>query len=43
MEDVPAYIIIGAWNYLDFARKKLSWFTKRGGKLINLLNAEILN
>ena len=43
MEDIPDYIIIGAWNYLDFARKKLSWFTKRGGKLIDMLTGEVIN
>ena len=37
------YIIIGAWNYLDFAKKKLSWFTDSGGKLINLLNGKIIS
>ena len=43
MEDLPNYIIIGAWNYLDFARKKLFWFTKRGGKLINMLTGEVIS
>ena len=43
MKDMPDYIIIGAWNYLDFARRKLSWFTKRGGKLIDLLTGKVIN
>ncbi len=42
MEYKPDYIIIGAWNYLDFSKKKLEWFTKSGGHLINLLTAEII-
>jgi hypothetical protein len=41
-EDKPDYLIIGAWNYMDFAIKKLKWFTDSGGKLINPLTAEIL-
>ncbi len=40
--DMPDYLIIGAWNYLDFALKKLKWYTDAGGKLINPLTAEIL-
>lgn len=43
MTEKPDYIIIGAWNYLDFAKEKLKWFTENGGRLINLLNANILN
>ena len=43
MPDVPDYIIIGAWNYLDFAKKKLKWFTKRDGKLINMLTGKVIN
>ena len=42
MKDVPDYILIGAWNYLDFAKKKLAWFPKKGGKLVNMLTAETL-
>lgn len=42
MKNKPDYIIIGAWNYLNFAKKKLSWFTDRGGHLINLLTSEII-
>lgn len=43
MKNRPDYIIIGAWNYLDFAKKKLSWFTNNGGKLINLLTGKIID
>lgn len=43
MKDRPDYIIIGAWNYLNFAKKKLEWFTKIGGHLIDLLTAEIIS
>ena len=43
MTNKPDYLIIGAWNYLDFAKNKLNWFTHNGGKLINLLNAKIIN
>ena len=42
MKDRPDYIIIGAWNYLDFAKKKLKWFTDENGKLINLLTGELI-
>lgn len=38
----PDYIIIGAWNYLEYARDKLRWFTESGGKLINLLDGELV-
>ena len=40
--DMPDYLIIGAWNYMDFAIKKLKWYTDAGGKLINPLTAEVL-
>ncbi|MDG6933032.1 MAG: methyltransferase domain-containing protein [Nitrososphaerota archaeon] len=43
MADRPDYIIIGAWNYLNYAMRKLKWFTDDGGKLINLLNAKIIS
>lgn len=42
MEEVPDYIIIGAWNYLDFAKKKLEWFQGNGGKLVNMLTGEVI-
>ena len=42
MTDPPDYLIVGAWNYLDFARSKLKWFTKSGGRLINLLDGSII-
>ncbi len=41
-EDMPDYLIIGAWNYIDFAVKKLKWYTDSGGKLINPLTAEVI-
>ena len=40
--DMPDYLIIGAWNYLGFAIKKLKWYTDAGGKLINPLTAKVL-
>lgn len=42
MKEPPDYIIIGAWNYLNYAIKKLSWFTNSGGTLINLLDGEFI-
>ncbi len=40
--DMPDYLIMGSWNYLDFARKKLKWYTDKGGKLIDPLNCVVL-
>lgn len=40
MKYMPDYILIGAWNYLDFATKKLKWFTDKKGTLINMLNGK---
>jgi len=37
-EDMPDYLIIGAWNYIDLAKEKLAWYVKKGGKLINPLD-----
>jgi hypothetical protein len=42
-KDMPDYLIIGAWNYLDFAKKKLGWYLKAGGKLINPLTSEVIS
>ena len=42
-KDMPNYLIIGAWNYLDFAKKKLGWYLKAGGKLINPLTSEVIS
>lgn len=41
-DDKPDYLIVGSWNYMDFAVKKLSWYLKQGGKLINPLTCEII-
>ena len=41
-KDKPDYLIVGAWNYMDFAVKKLDGYIKRGGKLINPLTCEII-
>ncbi len=41
MNDPPDFLIIGAWNYIEYARQKLNWFTKEGGRLINLLDGSI--
>lgn len=29
-EDMPDYLIVGAWNYIDFGREKLRWYLERG-------------
>ena len=42
IKDMPDYLIIGAWNYIDFAQKSLSAYTKKGGKLINPLTCRLL-
>ena len=42
MEDRPDYLIIGAWNYIDIAKEKLSDYMKAGGILINPLTCEII-
>ena len=42
MPNMPDYLIIGAWNYLDYARKKLAWFNEKGGRIINPATLEIL-
>lgn len=41
-KEMPDYLIIGAWNYLDFAKKSLKWYTDKGGRLINPLTCEII-
>lgn len=41
-DDMPDYLIIGAWNYLDFMVKKLRWYLDRGGRFINPLTCEVL-
>ena len=41
MHDMPDYLIVGAWNYWDFANKKFAPYMKNGGKLINPLTLEI--
>jgi hypothetical protein len=40
--DMPDYLIVGAWNYMDFAKKSLGWYIKKGGKLIDPLTCKIL-
>ena len=40
--DKPDYLIIGAWNYMDFAKEKLKWYTAQGGKLIDPLSGKVL-
>ena len=42
-QDMPDYLILGAWNYIDFAKKHLKWYTNKGGKLIDPLNCIVLN
>ena len=32
MKDMPDYLIVGAWNYWDFANKKFEPYVKRGGE-----------
>lgn len=41
-DDMPDYLLVGAWNYIEFGREKLKWYTKAGGRLINPLTCEIL-
>ncbi len=41
-KDMPDYLVVGAWNYIEFGRQKLGWYLKRGGKLINPLTCEIV-
>ena len=41
-EDMPDYLIVGAWNYIDFGRQKLKWYLDRGGRFINPLTCEII-
>ena len=41
-EDMPDYLIIGARNYLEFAKVKLKPYTDRGVKLIDTLACEII-
>ncbi len=41
-DDMPDYLILGAWNYIEFMRKKLKWYTDRGGMFINPLTCEIM-
>lgn len=41
-QDMPDYLIVGALNYLEFGRKKMRWYTDKGGKLINPLTCEIM-
>jgi hypothetical protein len=41
-KDMPDYLIVGAWNYIDFAKKNLEWYVKKGGKLINPLTCDII-
>ena len=40
--DMPDYLIVGAWNYIEFGREKLRWYLKRGGALVNPLTSEII-
>ncbi|MDE1874441.1 MAG: class I SAM-dependent methyltransferase [Candidatus Micrarchaeota archaeon] len=35
LTDMSDYLIVGAWNYMDFAKKKLSAYLEKGGQLIN--------
>jgi hypothetical protein len=41
-QDMPDYLIIGSWNYIEFAMKKLRGYMDKGGKLINPLTCEII-
>lgn len=42
-QDMPDYLIMGAWNYIDYGKKKMSWYLERGGKLVNLLTCEVIS
>ncbi len=41
-KDRPDYLIVGAWNYMEFGKKKLRWYLDMGGKLINPLTCEVI-
>lgn len=41
-KDMPDYLIVGAWNYMDYGKKKMSWYLKKGGRLVNLLTCEVI-
>ena len=41
MQDMPDYLLVGAWNYWNFANKKFEPYMRKGGKLINPLTMEI--
>jgi methylation protein EvaC len=40
--DMPDYLVMGSWNYMKFAKKKLKWYTDRGGRLIDPLNCVVV-
>ncbi len=40
-QDMPDYLIVGAWNYMEFGKQKMEWYVRKGGKLINPLTCEI--
>lgn len=40
--DMPDYLIVGAWNYIEFGREKLRWYLEKGGALVNPLTSEII-
>lgn len=41
-EDMPDYLILGSWNYIDVAMKKFARYMERGGKLINPVTCAII-
>jgi methylation protein EvaC len=40
--DMPDYLILGSWNYIEFAKKHLKWYTDKGGKFIDPLNCVVI-
>ncbi len=41
-KDMPDYLILGSWNYMDVALHKFANYMKRGGKLINPVDCSII-
>lgn len=43
MKDMPDFLIIGAWNYMDVAKEKLKGYMKAGGRLIDPRNCTVID
>ena len=42
-KDMPDYLILGSWNYIDVAMEKFERYMSMGGRLINPLTCEIIS